>query len=79
VTDRETFRSVTVVLALLETVRKIYGAKLELHADYFDKVMGTSTVRAAFERGEGYATIAARWEAGLAEFARMRTEFLLYR
>ncbi len=79
VTDRETFRSVTVVLALLETVRKIYGAKLELHADYFDKVMGTSTARAAFERGEGYATIAARWEAGLAEFARMRTEFLLYR
>lgn len=51
-TDREKFRSVTVVLAILEVVRRIYGTKLELHADYFDKVMGTSTVREAFERGK---------------------------
>ena len=78
-TDREKFRSVTVVLAILEVVRRIYGTKLELHADYFDKVMGTSTVREAFERGEGYAVIATRWETGLAEFARLRSEFLLYR
>ena len=79
VTDREAFRSVTVVLALLAVVRRIYGAKLELHADYFDKVMGTSAVRVAFERGENYAEIAAQWGGGLAEFARMRAEFLLYR
>ena len=78
VTDREKFRSVTVVLALLAVVRRIYGAKLELHADYFDKVMGTSTVREAFERDENYAEIVARWDAGLAEFARVRGEFLLY-
>jgi uncharacterized protein YbbC (DUF1343 family) len=68
-----------VVLAMLETVRRIYGEKLELHADYFDKVMGTSTVREAFERREGFAAIAARWEPGLAEFARLRAEYLLYR
>ena len=41
--------------------------------------MGTSSVREEFERGDGYAAIAARWEAGLAEFARVRAEFLLYR
>ena len=68
----------TVVLAILQTIRRLYGAKLELHADYFDKVMGTASVRAEFERGDDYAAIAARWEAGLAEFARMRAEFLLY-
>ena len=79
VTDREKFRAVTVVLAILKVVRRIYGAKLALHADYFDKVMGTSTVREAFERGEGYAVIATRWETGLAEFARLQAEFLLYR
>ncbi len=78
VTDRERFRSVTVVLAILQTIRRLYGAKLELHADYFDKVIGTASVRAEFERGDDYAAIAARWEAGLAEFARMRAEFLLY-
>jgi uncharacterized protein YbbC (DUF1343 family) len=78
VMDREAFRSVTVVLAILETIKRLYGAKLELHADYFDKVMGTSTVREAFERGVGYAEIAAGWDRGLADFGRMRAEFLLY-
>ena len=79
VVDREAFRSVTAVLALLQVVRRLYGAKLELHADYFDKVMGTSTVREAFERGEGFAEISARWVPGLAEFAALREPFLLYR
>ena len=79
VTDRSAFRSVTAVLAVLETVKRLYGTKLERYADYFDKVMGPSTVREALERGEGYTTIAARWDAGLAEFARRRAEFVLYR
>jgi hypothetical protein len=60
-------------------VQRLYGTKLEVYADYFDKVMGTSTVREAFARGDGYVTIAAGWDAGLAEFARRRAEFLLYR
>ena len=78
VTERETFRSVTAVLAVLETVRRLYGAKLELHADYFDKVLGTSAVRAAFERGEPFAAIVAGWAEGLAEFAKLRAPHLLY-
>jgi hypothetical protein len=36
-------------------------------------------VREALARGDGYVTIAAGWDAGLAEFARRRAEFLLYR
>jgi uncharacterized protein YbbC (DUF1343 family) len=72
------FRSVTTVLAILETVKRLHGAKLELHADYFDKVMGTSLVREAFERGEPFQKIAAAWEPGLAQFARERAAFLLY-
>ena len=60
-------------------MRKLPGAKLELHADYFDKVMGTSLVREAFERGEPFAKIAAAWEPGLTEFTKLREPFLLYR
>ena len=78
VTDREIFRSVATTLGILQTVRRLYGAKLELHADYFDKVMGTSLVREAFERGEPWEEIAAAWEPGLAEFAKLREPFLLY-
>jgi hypothetical protein len=41
-------------------------------------VLGTSTVRAAFERGEATAEIVSRFAPGLAEFARTRAPFLLY-
>ena len=79
VTDREAFRSVATTLAILQTVRRLHGAKLELHADYFDKVMGTSSVREAFERGVPSEKIAATWECGLTEFAALREPLLLYR
>jgi uncharacterized protein YbbC (DUF1343 family) len=78
VTHREVFRSVATTLAMLQTIRKIYGAKLELHADYFDKVMGTSTVREACERGEAWEKIVAGFSKGLSDFAQLRAEFLLY-
>jgi uncharacterized protein YbbC (DUF1343 family) len=79
VTDSAAFRPVAAVLAILTTVRRLAGGKLELHADYFDKVMGTSAVREAFERGDAWETIAAGWDAGLADFARRREPYLLYR
>ncbi len=78
VIDREQFRSVTVVLAILETIKRRHGARLELHADYFDKVMGTSLAREACVRGEPFQKIADRWEPGLAEFTKLREPFLLY-
>jgi uncharacterized protein YbbC (DUF1343 family) len=78
VTDRETFRPILTTIALLGAVRARYGERLELHDDYFDKVMGTSTVREAFVRGEAAAAIAASWEPGVAEFARIRAPHLLY-
>ena len=46
--------------------------------DYFDKVMGTSRVREAFERGDTFTTIAAAWQPGIAEFAKLRQPYLLY-
>jgi uncharacterized protein YbbC (DUF1343 family) len=79
VTNRESFRPIATTLALLQVVKKLHGAKLELHADYFDKVMGTSAVREAFERGEPFEKIAAAWEPGLTAFAKQRAPFLLYR
>ncbi|MCX6953750.1 MAG: DUF1343 domain-containing protein, partial [Verrucomicrobia bacterium] len=78
VQNRATYRPVATTLHILKTIRDSYPAKLELHASYFDKVMGTSTVREAFERGDATAEIVARWEPGLADFAKLRAEFLLY-
>lgn len=78
VVDRGAFRPVATTLTVLQMIRRWYGEKLELHADYFDKVMGTSTVRAAMERGDPVVQIVAGFGAGLAEFSREREAFLLY-
>jgi uncharacterized protein YbbC (DUF1343 family) len=79
VVDRDAYRPVATTLEILRVVRELHGDKLELHADYFDKVMGTSTVRVAWERGDNVAAIAERWAGPLREFEREREPFLLYR
>lgn len=79
VTDRNAFQSVATTLNILSVVKQTYGDKLELHAEYFDKVLGTSSVREALERGEPVEKIVAGCQPGLAEFAKLRAPFLLYR
>jgi hypothetical protein len=58
--------------------KRLYGGKLELHAEYFDKVMGTARVREAMQRWEGYREITAAFENGINEFEKTRAPFLLY-
>lgn len=79
VTDRAAYRSIPTTLAILQTVKRLYGDHLKLHDRYFDKVMGTSEVREALLRGEPWERIVAGWEAGLREFAALREPYLLYR
>lgn len=78
VVDRAAYRSVGTTLAVLQSIRRRYGAKLELHADYFDKVMGTAAVREALERDVPAADIEAGFAPGLAAFAELRAPYLLY-
>ena len=79
ITDRNAYQPVVTTLAILSVVKQTYGDKLELHAGYFDKVMGTSSVREALERGEPADKIAAGFKPGLGDFARLRESYLLYR
>jgi len=79
VTDRNAFRSVATTLNILAVVKQLYGDKLEFHAAYFDKVMGTSGVREALERGVPVEKIVAGFQPGLDDFAKLREPFLLYR
>jgi uncharacterized protein YbbC (DUF1343 family) len=79
VTNRNAYQPIATTLALLAVVKQTYGDQLELHTRYFDKVMGTSAVREALERGEPVEKIVAGFNPGLADFARLREPFLLYR
>ena len=79
VTDRNAYQSVATTLAIQSVVKQLYGDKLEFHAAYFDKVMGTSSVREALERGEPVEKIVAGFKPGLDGFARLRQPYLLYK
>ena len=78
VTDRNQYRSIATTLAELQTVKQLYGDKLQFHESYFDKVMGTSSVREDLERGVPFQKIIAGFQPGLEEFAKLREPFLLY-
>lgn len=78
VTDRDAFRPFAAALHILKTVRDAYPGKFEFHADYFDKVMGTASVRAALEAGTGVPVILENIRPGLEAFADLRKTYLLY-
>jgi uncharacterized protein YbbC (DUF1343 family) len=78
VTDRDMFRPVVTTLAVLQTVRRLHDVKLAFHAEYFDHVLGTSTVRESLEAGEEFDRIARRLHGGITRFAQDREPFLLY-
>ena len=78
VTDRAAFRSVAAILHIIKTVREMYPDKFAFHAEYFDKVMGTASVRKALEAGTDVATILANIQPGLDAFASLRKAYLLY-
>jgi len=79
VLDREAYKPVETALHAIKTIRDMYPALFRFHADYFDKVMGTSLVREALEAGRPVRDIAAGWEPGLRAFAELRKPYLLYK
>ncbi|HMA54044.1 MAG TPA: DUF1343 domain-containing protein, partial [Acidobacteriota bacterium] len=78
VTDRAAFRSVAAILHIVKTVMAMAPDKFAFHAEYFDKVMGTASVRKALEAGTDVATILANIQPGLDAFASLRKTYLLY-
>jgi len=78
VTDRKAFRSFETVLHLIRTIREMYPDKFEFHKEYFDKIMGTSRVREALERGTAVKDILSGLSEELNRFAALRKPYLLY-
>jgi len=78
VTDREVFRPLQTAFHIIKAIRDMYPDKFRFHEKYFDKIMGTATVRKAIEAGKGIPEIVAGWADGLAKFAELRKPYLLY-
>lgn len=79
VLDRKSYRPIETTLAVIKTIRDDYPQKFQFHADYFDKVMGTSRVREALASGRAVKDITAAWANDLRKFEELRKPYLLYK
>jgi uncharacterized protein YbbC (DUF1343 family) len=78
VTDRNAYRPLAATLHVIKILRSTYPAKFAFHEAYFDKIMGTASVRKAIEAGKSVEDIVAGWADGLARFEALRQAYLLY-
>jgi len=87
VTNRQSFQPALAGIAVVKTAFDMYGDEFkwknppyeyEYEKNPFDVIAGTSKVREAIESGDSLDSIKASWEAPLAEFTKLRQQFLLY-
>ncbi len=78
VTDRNRYRPFASTLYIIKTVMDMYPDHLKFHADYIDKIMGTSKVREALEKGTDIKDILKNFEEPLSNFSKLRKSYLLY-
>lgn len=78
VVDRTTYRSFDTSLFIIKEVMDIYPDSFTFHKEYFDKIMGTSKVRKALERGTAVKDIIKGYEEELENFSQVREPYLLY-
>ncbi|MEU9003782.1 DUF1343 domain-containing protein [Streptomyces sp. NPDC048551] len=76
--DREAFDPVRTGIGLLVTARRAWSGFAWRPDHWIDRLTGSDRVRTLVDAGAGVEEIAADWAAGLARFAAVREEYLLY-
>lgn len=76
VTDRASFRPVAVGVEIAYHLNRLHSGAWKVE-DYIRLLANRATL-AALKDGRAPAEIAAAWQPGLAEFARIRKKYLLY-
>ena len=76
ITDRASFRPVAVGLEIAYYLNRLHSGVWKVE-DYI-RLLANRAVLAALKEGKTPSEIAAAWQAGLAEFARIRKKYLLY-
>ena len=83
VSDPEKLRPAETGVRLLSAIQELHGPKKpwadpENRPEFFDKLMGTSTVRESLQRCIPAPQIIGAWKAGAARFEDIRKSILLY-
>ncbi|MFJ1975188.1 exo-beta-N-acetylmuramidase NamZ domain-containing protein [Streptomyces sp. NPDC087903] len=77
--DRTAFDPVRTGVALLVTARKVWSGFAWRSDNWIDKLTGSARVRTAIDAGADTDEVVAGWQAELADFRKVRREYLLYR
>jgi len=78
VTNRKQYRPFESSLHIIKTVMNMYPSHFKFHNEYIDKIMGTSKVRQALEKGIDVKDIIKSYQQELDSFAELRKPYLLY-
>lgn len=76
--DRDRYRPFETALHILKTARDDYPTQFQFHEEYFDKIVGSSSIREAIEMGDPVEDIIREYTPQLEVFANLRQEYLLY-
>lgn len=76
--DREAFDPVRAGIGLLVTARRVWSGFAWRSDQWIDRLTGSDRVRRMVDAGAGVEEVAGDWAAGLARFAAVREEYLLY-
>ena len=78
VLDREGYKPLATAIHIIKSIQDMYPEDFEFHAEYFDKIMGTSHVRKALEIVDKAEDIIAQFVKDIEIFAKTREPYLLY-
>ena len=78
ITDRKSYRSVMVAVALIQAANRLYPGEFEFRPATFDRLAGTRNLREDIERGASLAQIVGSWSQDLEAYLQRRKQFLLY-
>jgi len=78
ITDRKAYRSVTVAVALIQTVKRLYPGEFEFRAATFDRLACTRELRESIEGDTPFEEIVSSWDHDLEIYLQRRRKFLLY-
>ena len=76
--DRQTYDPTVAAVALLLETRRASGDRWEWIPKHFDRLAGTSELRAAIDAGSSLQRIVEAWRPALADFREIRREILIY-
>jgi uncharacterized protein YbbC (DUF1343 family) len=78
VLDRNIFQPFMTTLHVIKTVKDMYPDIFRFHKEYFDRIVGSSSIRRSIEKGSPVDEIVGEYSFQLEEFTDQRKSYLLY-